>query len=88
MIRKVRPSQCTLVPDGPDAVTSDHGWDLVEEADRLRPIISELRDLGIRVSLFMDADSIQWRRHGLRVARPAHNRPPDERVSDPDADAQ
>jgi pyridoxine 5-phosphate synthase len=60
MIRKVRPVQCTLVPDSPDAVTSDHGWDLIEEADRLRPLIFELRDLGIRVSLFMDADSIQW----------------------------
>jgi pyridoxine 5-phosphate synthase len=60
MVRKVRPAQCTLVPDGPDAVTSDHGWDLNEEAKRIRPIISALRDLGIRVSLFMDADSIQW----------------------------
>jgi pyridoxine 5-phosphate synthase len=60
IIRKVRPAQCTLVPDGSDAVTSDHGWDLVEQANRLRPIIAELRDLGIRVSLFMDADTIQW----------------------------
>ena len=60
MVRKVRPAQCTLVPDGPDAVTSDHGWDLNEEAKRIRPIISALRDLGIRVSLFMDADNIQW----------------------------
>jgi pyridoxine 5-phosphate synthase len=60
MMRKVRPAQCTLVPDSPQAVTSDHGWDLVEEADRLRPLISALRDLGIRVSLFMDADSTQW----------------------------
>jgi pyridoxine 5-phosphate synthase len=60
MMRKVRPAQCTLVPDSPEAVTSDHGWDLVEEADRLRPLISALRDLNIRVSLFMDADSIQW----------------------------
>jgi pyridoxine 5-phosphate synthase len=60
MMRKARPAQCTLVPDSPEAVTSDHGWDLVEEADRLRPLISALRDLNIRVSLFMDADSIQW----------------------------
>jgi pyridoxine 5-phosphate synthase len=59
-IRKVRPAQCTLVPDNPDAVTSDHGWDLVEAASRLRPIISELRELGIRVILFMDADSTRW----------------------------
>jgi pyridoxine 5-phosphate synthase len=60
MMRKVRPAQCTLVPDSPEAVTSDHGWNLVEEADRLRPLISELRNLGIRISLFMDADSNQW----------------------------
>ena len=60
MMRKVRPAQCTLVPDSPEAVTSDHGWNLVAEADRLRPLISELRNLGIRVSLFMDADSNQW----------------------------
>lgn len=60
MVRKVKPAQCTLVPDGPDQVTSDHGWDLKEESQRLRPIMSKLRDLGIRVSLFMDADGVQW----------------------------
>jgi pyridoxine 5-phosphate synthase len=60
MIRKVRPAQCTLVPDDPDAATSDHGWDLIEAAERLRPIIAQLRGLGVRVSLFMDADSTQW----------------------------
>jgi pyridoxine 5-phosphate synthase len=60
MIRKVRPAQCTLVPDGPDAVTSDHGWDLNHDARRLAPIVCELKDRGIRVSLFMDADSVQW----------------------------
>jgi pyridoxine 5-phosphate synthase len=53
--RRVRPDQCTLVPDTPDAATSDHGWDLRADADRLRPIIAELRALGCRVSLFMDA---------------------------------
>ncbi len=57
IVRKVKPTQCTLVPDGPDAFTSDHGWDLAEDGERLTPVIQELRDLGIRVSLFMDADS-------------------------------
>src|SRR6266568_5338883 len=61
MVRAVKPAQCTLVPDGPDAVTSDHGWNLDEERQRLDGIIAELRDLGARVSLFMDADSDQWR---------------------------
>jgi pyridoxine 5-phosphate synthase len=60
MMRKVRPAQCTLVPDSQEAVTSDHGWDLAEEANRLRPLIFELHELGIGVSLFMDTDSIQW----------------------------
>ena len=61
MVRRVRPAQCTLVPDGPDAVTSDHGWNLGEEGNRLERIVAELRDLGARVSLFMDVDSDQWR---------------------------
>ncbi|MBO0722867.1 MAG: pyridoxine 5'-phosphate synthase [Blastocatellia bacterium] len=60
LVRTIRPAQCTLVPDGPDAMTSDHGWDLDEEGQRLEPIIAELHDLGARVSIFMDADSVQW----------------------------
>jgi len=52
---KVRPHQCTLVPDGPAHFTSDHGWDLARDAQRLIPVIAELKSLGIRVSLFMDA---------------------------------
>ena len=57
--RKVRPQQCTLVPDDPAQFTSDHGWDLAPEASdaqRLKPVIGELKSLGIRVSLFMDAE--------------------------------
>jgi len=50
----VRPQQCTLVPDEASALTSDHGWDLRRDAARLRPVIAELRAMGIRVSLFMD----------------------------------
>ena len=53
--------QCTLVPDGPDAITSDHGWNVEEHAARLGPAIAELRAWGVRVSLFMDADSNEWR---------------------------
>ena len=48
--------QCTLVPDAPDAITSDSGWNIPENRDRLLPIIQKLKDNGIRVSLFMDAD--------------------------------
>src|SRR3989440_3749465 len=51
---KVRPTQCTLVPDSPEAFTSNHGWDLRAEGERLRPVVDTLHNLGCRVSLFMD----------------------------------
>jgi pyridoxine 5-phosphate synthase len=44
------------VPDSNDQLTSDHGFDLVKSGPQLRPLIRELQDLGIRVSLFMDPD--------------------------------
>ena len=56
LVLKVKPTQCTLVPDSPDAFTSDHGWDLREHGERLRPIIKELKRAGIRTSLFMETD--------------------------------
>lgn len=52
--REVRPQQCTLVPDEEAAFTSDHGWDLVRDGGRLRPLVVQLKALGVRVSLFMD----------------------------------
>jgi pyridoxine 5-phosphate synthase len=52
----VRPAQCTLVPDGEAQATSDHGWDLARDGERLRPVLARLRALGVRSSLFMDAD--------------------------------
>lgn len=54
LVRAVRPQQCTLVPDDPNAFTSDRGWDLTRDRERIVPIIDELHRLGIRVSLFMD----------------------------------
>jgi pyridoxine 5-phosphate synthase len=56
VVRTSRPDQCTLVPDEPAASTSDHGWNLARDAERLRPVIAELKAMGVRVSLFMDAD--------------------------------
>ena len=53
-IRAVRPDQATFVPDSEDQFTSDHGWDLAVDGERLRPLIQECHDLGVRVSLFMD----------------------------------
>lgn len=62
MVRQVKPTQCTLVPDDPNTFTSDRGWDLAEGGQRLMPIIDELRTLGIRVSLFMDPEPGQIQR--------------------------
>ena len=59
IVREVKPTQCTLVPDNPEALTSDHGWNLCEDGKRLKPIIEELKESGVRVSLFIDADSTQ-----------------------------
>lgn len=53
-VRTVRPQQCTFVPDEVGQSTSDHGWDLATDGARLRPLIDEAHDLGVRVSLFMD----------------------------------
>jgi pyridoxine 5-phosphate synthase len=53
---KVKPQQCTLVPDKPGQLTSDHGWNTITEKDFLVDIISELKQHNIRVSLFIDAD--------------------------------
>ncbi|OJU90715.1 MAG: pyridoxine 5'-phosphate synthase [Burkholderiales bacterium 66-5] len=53
-IRRVRPSQATFVPDSEDQFTSDHGWNFPQDAGRLKPLIAECRELGVRVSLFMD----------------------------------
>ncbi len=56
------PTQCTLVPDDPEQLTSDHGWDVVQHGDRLREIIGQLQRAGIRTSLFLDPDPEQIRR--------------------------
>ncbi len=46
--------QCTFVPDSEDQFTSDHGWRFPQDAERLQPLIAQVRALGVRVSLFMD----------------------------------
>ncbi len=55
-IREVRPQQATFVPDSEGQFTSDHGWDLAADGERVRPLIEECHVLGVRVSLFMDAE--------------------------------
>lgn len=51
-----KPDQVTLVPDAPDVLTSNAGWDTIAKADFLKPILKEFSDHGIRTSLFMECD--------------------------------
>jgi len=64
LCEQVRPAQATLVPDSDGQLTSDHGFDFDRDGERLRPLIAELKSLGCRVSLFVDAGGA-----GLTLAR-------------------
>jgi pyridoxine 5-phosphate synthase len=57
LIEEVKPAQATLVPDGPDAITSNAGWDTVKNAALLTEITTELKRSGTRVSIFIDPQS-------------------------------
>ncbi len=59
VVREWRPQQATFVPDSAGQFTSDHGWSLAQDGARLRPLIDECHQLGVRVSLFMDAQADQ-----------------------------
>ncbi len=61
LVREIRPAQATLVPDGDNQLTSDHGFDLHRDGDRIAPLVAELKALGIRTSLFMDPEPAQMR---------------------------
>ncbi|MBG39060.1 MAG: pyridoxine 5'-phosphate synthase [Cryomorphaceae bacterium] len=56
LIREVRPKQATLVPDAPGVLTSDNGWDIAKNEELLTKTIEELRSLGVRSSIFVNAD--------------------------------
>ncbi|MDE6437959.1 MAG: pyridoxine 5'-phosphate synthase [Muribaculaceae bacterium] len=59
LVLKVRPTQVTMVPDAPDALTSSAGWNVVEHFDFLTSIVERLKDAGIRTSIFVDPDPEQ-----------------------------
>lgn len=56
LIDETRPDQCTLVPDAPDQITSDHGWDLTEHFDWVVKLAQQLKAINVRSSLFIDPD--------------------------------
>ena len=56
LVCKVKPEQVTLVPDAPDAITSNAGWDTIKHYDRLKELIDIFKAEGIRTSIFLDPD--------------------------------
>lgn len=57
MVETVQPNQCTLVPDAPEQLTSDHGWDTKKHKELLTEVVHRLHEKNIRVSLFIDPDN-------------------------------
>jgi pyridoxine 5-phosphate synthase len=62
LVSEVRPTQCTLVPVKPNEITSQSGWPADTPVDTLSQVVSNLKRLGVRVSLFVDPvpDAIRW----------------------------
>ncbi len=56
LVLEVKPAQVTLVPDAPDALTSNAGWDTITHRDRLTAITRRAQEAGVRVSIFVDPD--------------------------------
>ena len=59
LVLEARPEQVTLVPDPPGALTSDHGWDVIQHRDLLQETVQSLQAAGMRVSLFTGTEEIQ-----------------------------
>lgn len=62
LVLKVSPAQVTLVPDSPDALTSNAGWDVKGNFEFLKGVVQKIKSKGIRVSIFTgtDAEQIEW----------------------------
>ncbi|MEI7675204.1 MAG: pyridoxine 5'-phosphate synthase [Bacteroidales bacterium] len=56
LVLKVKPAQVTLVPDAPDAITSNQGWDTITHFDFLVEVVEKFNSAGIRTSLFVGTD--------------------------------
>ena len=56
LVKAVKPHQVTLVPDPPEAITSNSGWDTVRNLDFLKEVVSDFQSVGIRVSIFVDTN--------------------------------
>lgn len=62
LVTEIRPTQCTLVPVKPGEITSQAGWPPDTKSSAVRPVVEALQHIGVRVSLFVDADpdAVQW----------------------------
>lgn len=56
LVLQVKPAQVTLVPDAPDQITSNHGWDTVAHQEFLTEVVAAFNEAGIRTSVFVDPD--------------------------------
>lgn len=56
LVKTVRPTQVTLVPDAPDAITSNAGWDCITNQNFLKDLVAEFQSVGVRVSIFTDTN--------------------------------
>ena len=56
LVEKIKPTQCTLVPDAPDQLTSDHGWDLEHDMQLVQDTCARLKKSGVRAAIFLDPD--------------------------------
>ncbi len=56
LVLKVRPAQVTLVPDSPDQITSNAGWDTIRNFSFLKDVVNEFKEAGIRTSIFVGTD--------------------------------
>lgn len=56
LVTKIRPTQVTLVPDAPDALTSNQGWDIETNFDKLAELVEVFKSKGIRTSIFVETD--------------------------------
>jgi pyridoxine 5-phosphate synthase len=57
LVKKVKPAQATLVPDPPTAITSNTGWDTIAHQSMLKDIVAELKEAGVRVSIFINPEA-------------------------------
>jgi len=90
LVLEAKPDQVTLVPDAADQLTSDHGWDAVDNGGLLARVVARFKAAGIRTSLFMDPDVKQIEAVGATGAdrielytesyATAHGTPEQERV--------